>query len=227
MTGTTPRTTTSATERIIRIMRRRTRRAVSLMTSTLATKMTMMMMVMMMVQSMRIIVVQLSLPPRPPFVQSSRAFTHTKPRFWGKRRKRARRRLHRSLHSLFFRSLSVCLFLFLFRVRKCVVVCAEILSREEREIFHPRSLTSLCWLYQKLPFFTREAWLHCAVVKKTCYFSPEKLKFAVPLLFLTGEAWVRCANPKQKKWINIFYFIPSLSSSAHTTWNTSVPIGTR
>ena len=181
-----------------------------------------------MMMMMIIIVVQLSLRPRPPLRKSSRAFTHTKPRrFWGKR-KRTRRRLHRSLNSLFFWwSLSVCLFLFLFRVRKCVVVCAEILSREEREIFHPRSLTSLCWLYQKLPFFTREAWLHCAVVKKTCYFSPEKLKFAVPLLFLSGEAWVRCANPKQKKWINIFYFIPSLSSSAHTTWNTSVPIGTR
>ena len=158
---------------------------------------------------MIIIVVQLSLRPRPPLRKSSRAFTHTKPRFWGKR-KRTRRRLHRSLNSLFFRSsLSVCLFLFLFRGRKCVVVCAEIRSRFVNSSeawycllgaffyyhFHSRSLTSLCWLKN--------------------------------LLFLTGEAWVRCADPKQKKWINIFYFIPSSSTSAHTTWNTSVPIGTR
>ena len=84
---------------------------------------------------MIIIVVQFSLRPRPPLRKSSRAYTHTKPRFWGKR-KRTRRRLHRSLNSLFFRSsLSVCLFLFLFRVRKCVVVRKFSLASAEKFFF--------------------------------------------------------------------------------------------
>ena len=130
---------------------------------------------------MIIIVVQFSLRPRPPLHKSSRAFTHTKPRFWGKRRKRARRRLHRSLLLLtlcfFDRCLSVCFFFSFACVVYCVVCCVRKFSLvRKRKIWSV--ILSVRGLFL-LPFLTREARLRRADYTKNYHFWLEKLDFAV------------------------------------------------